>query len=412
MSPSLVAQTVIHAGELLDVDTAEVLKKQTIVVSDGRIVSVQPGYLDTQGAIDLTQSLVMPGLIDMHVHITSESSPQRLKRRFTWEPGDHAYESVKYAERTLLAGFTTVRDLGTAHGLAQSMRDAINRQAIVGPRIFTAGKSLATTGGHADPTNGVNSELRGDPGPLEGVVNSPADAREAVRARYKEGADLIKLTATGGVLSEARSGENPQFSVAEIEAIVSAAKDYGYKVAAHAHGTEGMRRAVLAGVDCIEHGTYMDDSVIKLMKEKGTWYVPTIVAGMFVAEKATIDGYFSELVRPKAATIGPLIKDSFSRAYKAGVKIAFGTDTGVSPHGQNWREFVHMVDAGMPLTEALRAATVNAAELLDQQGQLGRLEAGYLADVIAFEKSPLENIAALGRVHFVMKNGLVYKQPQ
>lgn len=405
--------TIIYAGSLFDPLTGQVARQQSIQIEAGRVVALADGYIESENdaqIIDLKDYFVMPGLLDMHVHITSEASPARFLRRFTWEPADLAYESVVFAERTLLAGFTTVRDLGTAHGLAQAMRDAINRGAIIGPRVFTAAKSLATTGGHADPTNGMNEQLRGDPGPAEGVINSPAEAAKAVRARYKEGADLIKITATGGVLSEAKSGENPQFTIAEIEAVVATARDYGFKVAAHAHGEEGMRRAVVGGVDSIEHGTYMSDRVMKLMKKHGTWYVPTIVAGMFVAEKAEIDGYFSALVRPKAAAIGPQIKDTFARAYQAGVKIAFGTDTGVSPHGDNWREFLYMVEAGMPAAEALTAATVSAAELLGKETDLGQLASGFHADVIAFRRSPLEDITAMGEVAFVMKGGRVFKE--
>ena len=406
------AATVIHAGELLDVQAGEVRLEQTIIVEGERIVTVAQGYNEPgpdDVLIDLKNAFVMPGLLDMHVHIVSETSPDRT-RVYTDDPGDIAYRSVPYAERTLLAGFTTVRDLGTSHGLAQSMRDAIAAGHIVGPRIFTAGKSLATTGGHADPTNGRNQALRGDPGPAEGVVNSPEQGRKAVRAQYKAGADLIKLTATGGVLSQAKSGQNPQFTVAEIEAIVATARDYGFKVAAHAHGAEGMRRAVLAGVDSIEHGTLMNAEVIRLMKKKGTWFVPTISAGLYVADKAKQEGFFSEAVRPKAAAIGPKSQDTFARAYKAGVKIAFGTDTGVPPHGENWREFGFMVDAGMPPLEALLAATRNGAELLGAADDLGAIEAGKLADVVAYPRSPLLDISVMGEVMFVMKAGAVYKR--
>ncbi|MFX3657885.1 MAG: amidohydrolase family protein [bacterium] len=406
------AETIIHAGRLIDVSNGRVLTERSIVIDGERIVRVEEGYVNGDTVIDLSGATVMPGWIDMHVHIVSEQSPQRQLERFTLDPQDAAYRSVVYAERTLMAGFTTVRDLGTSHGLAQSLRRAVEQGLVPGPRIFTAGKSIATTGGHADPSNGTNREFARDPGPDEGVVNSVDQAWQAVRARYQEGADLIKITATGGVLSQAASGENPQFRAAEIEAIVAAARDYGYKVAAHAHGAEGMKRAVLAGVDSIEHGTFMTDEVMRLMKRQGTWYVPTIAAGRFVGEKAQEPGYFSDLVRPKAAAIGPQIQDTFARAYAAGVKIAFGTDTGVSPHGDNWKEFGFMIDAGMPAMEAIQSATRSAAELLGQSDRLGSIEPGKLADIVAVPGDPLLDPAEFGRVHFVMKAGRVYKSPE
>ena len=402
------AQTIIHAGQLFDAAAGEVIEEATIVVEGDRIQAVQMGYAG-EPDIDLTGAFVMPGWIDAHVHIGGELSPDSFVEEFTLEPADLALRAVPYAERTLMAGFTTVRDLGTDHGVAQSVRRAVAEGHIVGPRIITAGKSLATTGGHADPTNGVNRALRGDPGPAEGVVNGLDDAYEAVRARYKEGSDLIKITATGGVLSQAASGQNPQFTEAEIAAIVAAARDYGYRVAAHAHGTEGMRRAVVAGVDSIEHGTFMSDEVMELMKERGTWYVPTISAGVFVGEQAEVEGYFSEVVRPKAAAIGPVILDTFARAYRTGVPIAFGTDTGVSPHGDNWREFVYMVEAGMPATEAIVSATRSAAVLLNQWENLGSIEPGKYADIIAVPGDPREDVEEFGRVHFVMKGGEVFR---
>ena len=409
LSGSAWAQTIIHAGQLFDAAAGEVVETATIVVEGDRIADVQMGYLG-EPDIDLTGAFVMPGWIDAHVHVGGELSPDSFVEEFTLEPADLALRAVPYAERTLMAGFTTVRDLGTDHLVAQSVRRAVAEGRIVGPRIFTAGKSLATTGGHADPTNGVNRALRGDPGPAEGVVNGVDDAYEAVRARYKEGSDLIKITATGGVLSQAASGENPQFTEAEIAAIVAAARDYGYRVAAHAHGTEGMRRAVVAGVDSIEHGTYMSNEVMELMKERGTWYVPTISAGIFVGEQAEVEGYFSELVRPKAAAIGPVIAETFARAYRAGVPIAFGTDTGVSPHGDNWKEFVYMVDAGMPAMEAIASATRSAAVLLNQWENLGSIEPGKYADIIAVPGDPREDVDEFGRVNFVMKGGQVFKQ--
>ncbi len=403
------AQTVIHAGQLFDAAAGEVIDGATIVVDGDRITSVQTGYVG-EPDIDLTDAFVMPGWIDMHVHIGSEQSPDRFLESFTLEPADMALRAVPYAERTLMAGFTTVRDLGTDNGVAQSIRRAVAEGHIVGPRIFTAGKSLATTGGHADPSNGVNSELRSVPGPAEGVVNGVDDAYQAVRARYQEGSDLIKLTATGGVLSQAASGENPQFTVAEIEAIVAAARDYGFRVAAHAHGAEGMRRAVVAGVDSIEHGTFMSDEVMQLMKERGTWFVPTIIAGKFVEEMAQVDGFFSEVVRSKAAEIGPVIAGTFARAYRTGVPIAFGTDTGVSPHGDNWREFVYMTEGGMPAAEAIVSATRSAAMLLNQWDNLGSIEPGKYADIIAVPGDPRDDVDEFGRVHFVMKGGEVFKR--
>lgn len=402
-------QVVIHAGKLIDVNSGRVLSEQSILISGDTITSIDPGYSEHSNIIDLKHSTVMPGWIDSHVHIATELSPASFVQGVVLEPADHALQSVVYAERTLNAGFTSVRDLGTVHGVALALRRAIQLGFVSGPRVFTAGKSLATTGGHADPTNGIRSELRGDPGPAEGVINGARDAYAAVRSRYKEGADLIKITATGGVLSQAKSGQNPQFTTEEIAAVVAAARDYGFKVAAHAHGAEGMKRAVIGGVDSIEHGTYMSDEVMLLMKERGTWYVPTIMAGDFVAQKAKEPGYFSDVVRPKAAAIGPIIEDTFARAYAAGVPIAFGTDSGVSPHGENWREFVLMIEAGMPAMQAIQSATRSAAILLGEWQRLGSIEAGKLADIIAVPGDPLTDSDQFGKVHFVMKGGEVHR---
>ncbi|MBA57983.1 MAG: amidohydrolase [Gammaproteobacteria bacterium] len=404
----------IYCDKLIDVGQGKLLSGYQIEVTEGRISDVGPKVEDDTEAgssYDLSGHTCMPGLMDMHVHIISETHPDRFSDRFRLDPADYAYGSVKYARRTLEAGFTLVRDLGSSDSLAIALRNAVNRGDIIGPRILAAGKSLATTGGHADPTNGVSSRLRGDPGPARGVVNSPADASKAVRQRYKEGADLIKITATGGVLSQAKSGQNAQFSAAELEALVSTARDYGFKVAAHAHGAEGMKRAVIAGVSSIEHGTLMDKETMRLMKKYGTYYVPTIIAGKFVAEKAEEDGFFSEVVRPKARAIGPKIQDTFSKAYKAGVKIAFGTDSGVSPHGDNWKEFVYMVEAGMPAMEAIQSATIVASDLVGNTDNLGSIEIGKLADIIAVKGDPIEDIYNMEHVEFVMKGGAVYKEP-
>jgi imidazolonepropionase-like amidohydrolase len=297
--------------------------------------------------------------------------------------------------------------------VAPHLRDAVSQGLVKGPRIFAAGKSIATTGGHADPTNGYNdrlSHLLGPPGPTEGVINSPDEARQAVRQRYKDGSDVIKITATGGVLSYAKSGDAPQFVVDEIKAIVDTARDYGFRVAAHAHGKEGMRRAILGGVTSIEHGTYMDDEIMRLMKQHGTWYVPTIYAGRFVADKAKIDGYFPPVVRPKAQRIGALIQQTASNAYRNGVKIAFGTDMGVGPHGDNAREFLYMVEAGIPANVALQAATIRAAEVLGVDDQ-GVIEPGKRADIVAVPGDPVADINAVLKVDFVMKDGKVYRRP-
>ncbi|MEX0943196.1 MAG: amidohydrolase family protein [Pseudomonadales bacterium] len=408
------ADVLIQCDRLINGKSGSIAGRHTILVNGTKIKSVHPGEA-TPGQGDtliiLQDATCMPGLIDAHVHMDHQQSPDRFVERFRLDPTDKAFASVRYAERTLMAGFTTVRDLGTSDGIAISMRNAINKGHIPGPRIYTAGKSLATTGGHADPTNGVNRSLRGDPGPADGVINSVADAKKAVRQRYKEGSDLIKITATGGVLSEAASGENPQFTDDELAAIISIARDYNFKVAAHAHGADGMKRAIEAGVDSIEHGTYMDKEAMRLMKKHGTTYVPTIMAGKFVAEKADIDGYFSEVVRPKASAIGPLIQQTFADAYQAGVKIAFGTDTGVSAHGDNWQEFIYMVEAGMPAMEAIQSATIGGATLLGIDGKLGTLESGKLADIVAVGGNPLDDISAMGNMRFVMKDGKVYKSP-
>lgn len=413
LSSSLQAQqTYIHAGSLFDGTGAELQGNTTIIVEGGFIQSVETGFIEPGSddhLIDLSDKVVLPGLIDLHIHIEGETNPNRYVETFTLNPEDRAFRSVMYAKRTLDAGFTTVRDLGGS-GVNTALRDAIAAGYVSGPRIISVGKSLATTGGHADPTNGHRDDLMGRPGPAEGVVNGEASAREAVRQRYKDGADHIKITATGGVLSVAKSGQNPQFMEDELEAIVQTAADYEMHVAAHAHGKEGMMRAVRAGVKTIEHGTYMDEEVMDLMIEHGTYYVPTILAGNFVAEKAEIDGFFPDLVRPKAREIGPLIQDTFEEAYRYGVKIAFGTDTGVSPHGGNAKEFELMVEAGMPEVEAILSSVKTGAEVLNLQDQIGSIEPGKAADIIAVDENPLDDISALQHVSFVMKDGNVHKQ--
>ena len=403
--------TYIHAGKLIDTKNGKVLTEQTIIISGDKIKSVEKGFLDPSSEdslIDLKSKTVLPGLTDMHVHLESETNPSKYLQRFTNNPADDAFNSIGFAEATLMAGFTTVRDLGGS-GVNIALRDAINKGKVKGPRIFTSGKSLATTGGHADPTNGMNNAMVGDPGPKDGVVNSLEDARKAVRQRYKNGADLIKITATGGVLSVAKSSSNPQFFSEEIEEIVKTANDYGFHVAAHAHGDDGMQRAVKAGVKTIEHGTLMSEATMDLMKEKGAYLVPTITAGKEVTEKAEIENYYPELVVPKAKEIGPKIQNTFSKAYKRGVPIAFGTDAGVFKHGENAREFVYMVEAGMPAMKALQVATIEPAKILKMESQSGQIAPGFYADIIAVDEDPTENIETMKNVIFVMKEGKVYK---
>ena len=408
------AATLIHAGKAFTGTSNELRNKVTIVIEDNKIESVKSGFVSAEKGdtvIDLKDSTVMPGLMDMHVHLSSQQGgPKSYLERFTLNEADYALRAANYAKITLDAGFTTVRNLGDSHNETIALRTAIDKGYAVGPRIYTVGKSIATTGGHADPSNGMSHLLRPDVGPEQGVVNGKAQAREAVRTRYQDGANLIKITATGGVLSVAKSGQNPQFMTDELEAIVDTAKDYEMTVAVHAHGKEGMKRAITAGVDSIEHGTYMDDEIHELMKANGTYYVPTILAGKFVAEKAKVDGFFPELVRPKAAAIGPLIQQTFATAHKAGVKIAFGTDSGVSAHGDNAQEFALMVEAGMTPADALTSATVNAADLLGVSDMLGTLEPGKLADIVAVKGNPFDDITIMENVSFVMKDGVVHKQ--
>tara|TARA_R110002020_G_scaffold348593_1_gene562186 strand:+ start:210 stop:1487 length:1278 start_codon:yes stop_codon:yes gene_type:complete len=404
-------KTYIHAGKLVDVKNKKTLNEQTIIVENDKILSVVSGYSIPEpgdSIIDLKSNTVMPGLMDMHVHIEGETSPTRYADGFRNNEADIAFNSIGFAEKTIMAGFTTVRDLGGS-GVNIALRNAINSGKVTGPRIYTAGKSIAPTGGHADPTNGVKRDLMGDPGPDQGVINGPYDARKAVRQAVKYGSDLIKVTATGGVLSVARDGSAPQFQQDELDAIVATAKDFGIMVAAHAHGDEGMQRAINAGVTSIEHGTMMSEETMDLMKEKGTWLVPTITAGMSAAAFAEIPGYYPEVVAQKAKRIGAQIQETFGKAYKKGVKIAFGTDAGVFAHGDNYREFIYMAEVGMPNLEVIQSATITNAQFLGIEDKLGSIEAGKLADIIAVTGNPEQDIKVMQDVVFVMKEGKVIK---
>jgi imidazolonepropionase-like amidohydrolase len=403
--------TAVQCGHLIDPVAGKTLGPTTIVIEGSRVREILDGVQAPAGAavIDLATQTCLPGLIDSHTHLTDQTSPTAYVDQFHRNIADYAIRSTVYARRTLLAGFTTVRNVGDQANESVALRNAINAGIIPGPRIFTAGVAMGSTGGHADPTNGYRADLAGDPGPMQGIINSPADAVKAVREHYKQGDDLIKIMPSGGVLDESTSGDNAQLTLEEIQAVVSTAHDYGFTVAAHAHGAEAIRRAVVGGVDSIEHGTFMDAADMKLMVEHGTWYVPTIIAGDFVATKAKVPGYYPAQVAAKAAAIGPLIMATAGRAYKAHVKIAFGTDAAVYPHGQNAHEFELMVQAGMPPMFTIQAATINAAQLLKHDKDLGTLAAGKIADVVAVPGDPIADISLMKRVSFVMKDGVVYK---
>jgi imidazolonepropionase-like amidohydrolase len=402
----------LHCGHLLDTDAGKLLGASTIVIEGQRIREVKSGSADVAGAtvIDLAAQTCLPGLIDSHTHLTSQTSPTAYNDQFRWNAADFAIRSTVYAKRTLLAGFTTVRNVGDDAYSSVSLRNAINAGIVPGPRIFTAGPAVGSTGGHGDPTNGYRHDLAGDPGVKEGIINSPEDAWKTVRLHYKNGADLIKIMPSGGVLDESSSVDNAQLTIAEIQAVVAAAHDNGFTVAAHAHGAEAIRRAILGGVDSIEHGTFMNDEDMKLAKEHGTWLVPTIIAGKFVQEKANIPGYYPKRIAEKAKIVGPIIQATAGKAYKAGVKIAFGTDASVYPHGENAREFTYMVEAGMPPLYAIQAATTHGAQLLKHEKDIGSIAAGKFADVIAVNGNPLDDVALLQKVSFVMKEGKVYKE--
>ena len=402
----------IHAGKLFDSEKGEMISNMTVIVSDKKIKEVRKGFKtpkkDDDIVIDLKDSTVMPGFIDLHVHIESEYNREKYMNAFTAEESQIAFSSLKFAKRTLMAGFTTVRDLGGS-GVNISLRNAINKGEVIGPRIFTAGKAIGTTGGHADPTNGWKKSLAGDPGPRQGVINGVDEARKAVRQRYKDGADVIKITATGGVMSIAKNGENPQFTIEEIKAICETAKDYDMIVAAHAHGDEGIQRAVRGGVKTIEHGTLLSEESMRLMIEYGTYLVPTMTAGKEVAAKAKIPGYYNELVVPKALAIGPKIQNTTAKAYRAGVNIAFGSDAGVFSHGKNAKEFRYMYEAGIPVIECLQAATIVNSKILSVDDEIGQIKEGFTADIIATRLDPTKDVKTLENVIFVMKDGKVYK---
>ena len=401
----------VQCGRLIDVTTGTVQSQVTVVIDGKKFLEVRKGFVSGEAGsqtIDLKNKTVLPGLIDCHVHLESQTTKNQLEP-FVLTDADIAFRAAIYAKRTLMAGFTTVRDLGGS-GVNIALRKAVEQGLTDGPHILTCGIAISATGGHMDSSNGLREGILGPQGPEQGIANGKDELIKAVRYQFKKGADVIKIASTGGVLDLSKDGSGAQFSVDEIKTVVETAKDYGMKVACHAHGAEGIKRAILGGVASIEHGTYMNDEDMQLAKKYGTYLVPTIIAGKSSADSAKIPGYFPAVIVKKALEVGPHIQATFSRAYKAGVKIAFGTDAGVYAHGKNAMEFQYMTEAGMPAMKAIQAATVNAADLLGITDERGSVSAGKYADLIAVNDDPLTNVKTLMNVTFVMKEGKIYKQ--
>lgn len=405
--------TVIHAGTLLDKPGEKAKSTHTLLIENGKITKVIAGFVDpsTLGEnvkyIDLKDSFVMPGLMDMHVHLQGELGPDNDKDALKMSSQLMQMRSQMYAMRILKAGFTTVRDAGSSAQEMYALRDAINNGWVDGPRIIAAG-GVGITGGHAD-VSGMKPDLM-KMYTDESICDGPYDCRRATRNAIKYGADLIKITSTGGVMTDRATGTGQQMEMDELKEVVLAAKRMGRKVASHAHQEDGIIAALEAGVDSIEHGTYTGKKAIKLFKKTGAYLVPTLLAGHTVKEMAKTADFMSPAIKEKAIRVGNDMQGNFAKAFKAGVKIAFGTDSAISPHGQNAQEAVLMHEAGMPAMQILKSATVNAADLIGMSDSLGTLEVGKNADIIATSISPIEDIKALLDVAFVMKGGKVFKQ--
>jgi imidazolonepropionase-like amidohydrolase len=402
---------VVYAGRLIDGVGNPVRNNVSIIIENDRIKEVRDGRAALAGAeiIDLADSTVLPGLIDCHTHLTMQLGRNQLLNSLVRRDSDVAISATAHARRTLMAGFTTVRDVGAQNFVDISLRDAIEAGAVPGPRMFVATRTMSITGGHGD-LGGVREDLLPEPGFHSGIVNSPEDGVRAVRYMVKYGADHIKLNATGGVLSLADSAAGQQFTLEEMKAIVETAGMLDRKVAAHAHGAAGIKDALRAGVASIEHGTYIDDEAISLFKKHGAYLVPTIIAGKTVENASRIPGFFPPAIEAKARQVGPLIQAGFARALRGGVKIAFGTDAGVFPHGQNAKEFEYMVEAGMRPMDAILSATRAAADLIGRSNDVGSIQTGRYADLVAVKGDPIVDIKLLQKVSFVMKAGQVHKR--
>jgi len=411
--------TIIHAGTLLATPGEKPLTQQTIIIENGTITKVSKGYITATQAgyadenvkiIDKKNSFVMPGFIDLHTHITGERDPDANPYEWVkWEEADAAYRAIPYAERTLHAGFTTIRNLGGDANVMNALKRAVGQGFVDGPRIFASTGAVSVTGGHGD-SHGYNSDIMEMIGVDASICDGPDDCRRAVRDMVKRGADVIKITATGGVLSNTAAGVGQQFTDEELEAIVETATSMGRNVAAHAHEADGINAALRAGVQTIDHGSYADDESVRLFNQTGAYLVPTLLAGVSVKEELAVNKKIPPAIAEKIRQVAPVVEASFKRALNGGVKIAFGTDSGVSKHGANAREFEIMVQYGMDENQAIKSATITAAEVLGMSSKLGTIEKGKIADLVAVEGNPLENISLLKDISFVMKEGKVYKE--